>query len=217
MSNQTKTTILCFASYYKGDRLLKALKEDGCHTILLTEEKHAHEPWPWESIDEVFYMPNLHKQPDVTHAVSYLFRSRQIDQIMALDDFDVEVVAHLREHFRMAGLGDSLARHFRDKLAMRTQAKASGLRVPEFTGVFNYTKIRTYMDHVSPPYVLKPRGEASSMGIKKVNHPDELWPLLDQLGDRQSFHLLEKFIPGDVYHVDSLVDNGKVLFANASK
>lgn len=210
-------TILCFASYYKGDRLLQALKKAGCRTLLLTEEKHAQEPWPWDSIDEVFYMPNLHKQPDVTHAVSYLMRSRRIDQIMALDDFDVEVVAHLREHFRMPGMGDSLSRHFRDKLAMRKQARASGVNVPDFVGIFNYDEVRAFMAEVPPPYVLKPRGEASAMGIKKINHPDELWPLLDQLGDRQSFHLLEKYIPGDVYHVDSLLDNGKILFANASK
>ncbi|MCL4868170.1 MAG: ATP-grasp domain-containing protein [Anaerolineae bacterium] len=213
----SKTTILCFASYYKGDRLIQAVKEAGCHTILLTEEKHAHEPWPWQFIDEVFYMPNLYKQPDVIHAVSYLMRSRAIDQIIALDDFDVEVVAHLREHFRMPGLKDSLARHFRDKLAMRTQARATGIRVPDFIGIFNYDHIRAFMAEVAPPYVLKPRGEASAMGIKKINHPDELWPLLEQLGDRQSFHLLEKYIPGDVYHVDSLVDNGKVIFSSASK
>jgi biotin carboxylase len=217
MTDQPKTTILCFASYYKGDRLIQAVKAADCHTILLTEEKHAQDPWPWESIDEVFYMPNLYKQPDITHAVSYLMRSRAIDQILALDDFDVEVVAHLREHFRMPGLGDSLARHFRDKLAMRTQAKASGIRVPEFIGILNHDKVRQFMDRVSPPYVLKPRGEASSMGIKKINHPDELWPLLEPLGDRQSFHLLEKYIPGDVYHVDSLVDGGKVIFTSASK
>ena len=64
-------TILCFASYYKGYRLLQALKKSGCRTLLLTEEKHAQEPWPWDIIDEVVYMPKLQKQPDVTHAVSY--------------------------------------------------------------------------------------------------------------------------------------------------
>ncbi|MFO0822330.1 MAG: hypothetical protein U0792_04305 [Gemmataceae bacterium] len=35
--------------------------------------------------------------------------------------FDIEVAAHLREHFRMTGdgHGESIARLFRDKLAMR--------------------------------------------------------------------------------------------------
>ena len=55
------------------------------------------------------------------------------------------------------------------------------------------------------------------MGIKKVNAEDELWPILDELGDRQSYYVLERFLPGDVFHVDSIVWNKKVLFTVVSK
>jgi biotin carboxylase len=41
--------------------------------------------------------------------------------------------------------------------------------------------------------------------------------LLQQLGDKQSTYLLEKFVPGDVYHVDSVVSENEVLFSNVSK
>jgi biotin carboxylase len=137
--------------------------------------------------------------------------------IVALDDFDVETAAHLREHFRLPGIGDSLARNFRDKLAMRTTARNAGLLVPEFSGVFNYDDLRAFMERVSPPWLLKPRSEASSMGIKKINHADELWPILDSLGDQQSFFVMEQFVAGDVYHVDGLMNNSKVLFSMAHK
>jgi biotin carboxylase len=73
------------------------------------------------------------------------------------------------------------------------------------------------MARVSPPWLLKPRSEASAMGIMTINHPDELWPVLDQLGDAQSFHLLEQFLPGDVFHVDGLVNEGAVIFAEAHR
>ena len=73
------------------------------------------------------------------------------------------------------------------------------------------------MDRVSPPWLLKPRSEASSMGIKKIEHADEVWPILESLGDQQSFFLMEQFVPGDVYHVDGLVDDGEVLFSMAHK
>jgi biotin carboxylase len=69
------------------------------------------------------------------------------------------------------------------------------------------------MAEVPGPWLLKPRFEASAVGIKKINHPDELWPALDKLGDRQSYHLLERFIPGDIYHVDSIVSEREVVFA----
>jgi len=114
-------------------------------------------------------------------------------------------------------MGDTLARNFRDKLAMRTTARNAGLLVPEFSGVFNYNDLREFMARVSPPWLLKPRSEASSMGIKKINHADELWPILESLGDQQSFFVMEQFVTGDVYHVDGLVNNGKVLFSMAHK
>jgi len=210
-------TVLCLASYFKGAAFFEACKEAGLHVVLATTYKSKDEPWPRENIDEFFHMPDLSKRPDIIHAVAYLARNRHIDLIEALDDFDVETAAYLREHFRLPGMGDSLARNFRDKLAMRTTARFAGSLVPEFIGVFNYDDLNAFMARVSPPWLLKPRSEASSMGIKKINHADELWPILDSLGDQQSFFVMEQFIAGDVYHVDGLMNNGKVLFSMAHK
>lgn len=212
-------TILCLASYFKGGAFLEECKRLGCHTMLITSQDLEREAWPREAIDEFFVMPfaNLFRQPDISHAVSYLARTRKIDRIIALDDFDVETVADLREHLRMPGMGGSTARYFRDKLAMRVQARDEGIPVPEFVHVLNYDDLRGYMERVPGPWVLKPRSEASSMGIRKVNGADELWPILDELGDRQSFYVLEQFVPGDVFHVDSIVWNKKVLFTVCSK
>jgi biotin carboxylase len=209
--------ILCLSSYFKGAAFLQACKEAGLHVMLATNDRSQDEPWPHEHIDEFFHMPDLGKRPDIIHAVAYLARTRHIDLIVALDDFDVETAAHLREHFRLPGMGDSLARNFRDKLAMRTTARNAGLLVPEFTGVFNHDDLNNFMARVSPPWLLKPRSEASSMGIKKIHQADELWPVLDSLGDQQSFFVLEQFVAGDVFHVDGLMEAGKVLFSMAHK
>ena len=40
------------------------------------------------------------------------------------------------------GMGDTTARYFRDKLAMRVRANDRGMRVPDFVHVLNYDKIR---------------------------------------------------------------------------
>ena len=217
MADSRPITLLCLASYYKGSAFLQAAKRLGCRVLLLAKESFANEDWPRDSIDEVFFMPELSRRPDIVYAVSYLARGNAIDQIIALDDYDVETAAHLREHMRLPGMGDSLARHFRDKLAMRGQARSQGVLVPEFTGVFNYDQLRDFMGRVPPPWVLKPRSEASSMGIKRLENADQLWPLLESLGDQQSFFVLEQFVPGDVFHVDGLVDSGEVLFQAAHK
>lgn len=206
-------TILCLASYFKGATFLTAAKAIGCRVFLVTREKLADEPWPREAIDEVFLMPDLAKQPDITYAIAYLMRGLAIDQIVPLDDYDVLTAAALREHFRLPGLGVTHGRYFRDKLAMRTQARRVGLPVPEFTPIFNYDRLRAFMERVPPPWMLKPRAEAGAMGIKKVHSSEEVWRWLDKLGDEQSYFLLEQFVPGRVYHVDSIVSEGEVVLA----
>jgi biotin carboxylase len=208
----TTPTILCLASYFKGNAFMRACKTMGARVLLVTKEELAHERWARESIDELFLMPDLTVRPDIVHAVSYLARDRQIDRIVAMDDYDVETAAALREHLRTPGMGDTTARYFRDKLAMRVQARDSDLPVPDFVHVLNYDRLRDFMARVPPPWVFKPRSEAGSVGIKKVYNEEELWRTLDTLGDRQSYYLLEKFLPGAVYHVDSIISEREVLF-----
>ncbi|HET9985050.1 MAG TPA: hypothetical protein VFQ38_15730 [Longimicrobiales bacterium] len=210
-------TLLCIASYEKGADFLREAKRLGCRVLLLTTEKLGDADWPRESIDEVFLMPDLYDREAVTNGVSYLARTERIDRIVPLDEFDLEVAAHLREHLRLPGLGESATRYFRDKLAMRMRAHEAGIRVPEFIGIFNHDDVRAFLADVPGPWLLKPRTQASAIGIRKIERPDELWRALDELGDRQSHHLLERFLPGDVYHVDSIVAEGDVRFAEAHR
>lgn len=209
-------TLLCLTSEVKGAAFIRAAKRLGCRVLLLTREKFRDAEWPRESLDDLFFMPSLENVQHVINAVSYLARAQAIDQVVPLDDFEVETAGFLREHLRLPGMGVSLARHFRDKLAMRTVAAAAGVRVPAFTGVFTHDRLRAFMDRVPAPWLLKPRAEASAMGIKKLRGPDELWPALETLGDKQSHFVLEQFLPGDVFHVDGLVWDGELRFAAAS-
>lgn len=210
-------TFLCLASDYKGLPFLQEAKRQRCHVILLVAEEFGNADWPWECVDEIFQIPDLSKKPDLLYAVSYLLRSRRVDRIVALDDFDVEVAADLREHLRLAGMGHSVARHFRDKLAMRVTAQANGLKVPAFSPILNYDQLRHFLQTVPPPWVLKPRSEAGAVGIRKLHDAESVWRTLDELGDKQSFYLLEQFVVGDVFHVDSVIWNGELAFAQTSQ
>lgn len=217
MSDSSPMTILCMTSYEKGQEFLRQAKRQGWHVILLTKEELKDADWPRDYIDEIFLMPDLTIRQHVINAVSYLARSNDIQRLVALDEFDVEMAATLREHLRVPGMGETTSRYFRDKLAMRMRAQHKGIRVPEFCPVINYDKLREYMNRVPAPWMLKPRWSASAIGIKKVHDSEELWRLLDQLGDEQSNYVLEQFVPGEVFHVDSIVEDKKVLFAAANK
>jgi biotin carboxylase len=210
-------TILCMSSYEKGQEFIREAKRQGWHVIFMTNEELRHADWPRDCIDEFFVMPTLTVRDHMINAVSYLARANPISRLVALDEFDLEMAAVLREHLRLPGLGESTTRYFRDKLAMRLQAATRDVRVPEFSPIFDYDGLRSYLARVPGPWVLKPRSSASAIGIRKIRQPDEIWPLLDHLGDEQSHYLVEQFVPGEVYHVDSIVADRQVQFAVASQ
>ncbi len=210
-------TVLFITAEHKGDEMMVAAKEAGCTVLLLTEDKRKEDGWPHDHLDEIFYMPDLAKYQDVINAVSYLCRDRHIERIFPTDEFEMEVAAMLREHLRLGGMGTTVTRNFRDKLAMRQLTRDAGMTVPEFIGVKNYDDMREFMGRVPLPWVLKPRSEAGAMGIRKIDDAEQVWRALDELGDAQSLYLVEQFVPGDVYHVDSLWVNGEVVFVSAQK
>lgn len=214
-------TVLCIASYEKGHAFLRESKRQGCRVFLITSlSLRETARWPAESIDEIFYMPDQEKcwnRADTLLAVSHLARSQAIDVVVPLDDFDLEMAAALREHLRVPGMGETTTRYFRDKLAMRMKALEAGLHAPEFVHLLNDAKIRRFTETVPPPWVLKPRMLAGAIGIRKVENAAQLHSMDDALGDQRSFYLVERFIPGDVYHVDSIVYQGEVLFATPSR
>lgn len=214
-------TLLCLASYEKGHDFLREAKRQGCRVFLITSQSLQHTAqWPRESIDDVFYMPDQDKtwnRNDTLLAISHLARTEAIDRVVALDDFDLEMAAALREHLRIPGMGETTTRYFRDKLAMRMQAIDAGLQVPEFVHLLNDGKVRQFTGRVPPPWVLKPRMMAGAIGIQVLQSAEELVAADAALGDQRSFFLVERFVAGDVCHVDSIVYENQIVFAVASQ
>lgn len=214
-------TFLCISCYFKGVDFLRACKEAGNTVFLVTNKKLENHAWPRESIDEFFFMEDDANTPEnfgkLAGGLAWLLRSRKVDRIVALDDFDVEKAAYLREEFRIPGMGQTTARLFRDKLAMRQKAAEENIPVPPFSPLFNDEAINKFVAAIPAPWVVKPRAEASATGIRKVHNAEELWRVVHELGDKRHQYLVEQFKPGDVYHADALSVDGKLIFCRISR
>jgi hypothetical protein len=210
-------TFLCIATYRKGDEFLRQCRREGCRVLLLTDEKLGDSDWPRDAIDGFYYVRRDMPEAQIRTGAAYLARTERLDRIVALDDFDVETAAMLREYLGVPGMGQTRARGFRDKLAMRTRARAAAIPCPEFVHALNHQAIADWTQRIPPPWVLKPRSQAAAIGIRKLASHDELWRTLEQLGDAQADYVLEQFVPGDVYHVDSISFEGRIRFAMASR
>jgi len=209
-------TVLCIATYHKGDEFLRECRRQDCRVLLLTEEKLRGADWPREAIDEFYYLRRDMPEADIRKGAAHVARNERIDRIVALDDFDVELAAMLREYLYVPGMGQTTARAFRDKLAMRRRARAAAIPCPDFVPAVNLSAIRDWTACVPPPWILKPRSQAAAIGLRKLGSAPELSSAIDALGDAHADYLLEVFVPGDVYHVDSIVVDRQVVFSVAS-
>jgi biotin carboxylase len=181
------------------------------------------EDWPRECLDDLIAVPNDAGPPLFIDLVAFLSRKGKPDRIIALEEFDVVTAALMREHLCLPGMSSSRAKVFRDKLSMAVYSKRGGIDVPDFVPLLNPDEVKTYMETVPGPWIIKPRSDVSAIGIRKVEQPEEVWRAMDDMNEREnlreraSYYVLARFIPGEVFHVDSVVNEGKVVFAGVNQ
>ncbi len=215
--------IAIIASDYKGGEFIEECQNAGWHVTLVTRKKLLDEPWPWTAIDDTRTVENDAGVLDYVRAVTNLAGSRKIDKVVGLDEFDVLTAAMAREHLNLPGMSRSFALRFRDKYAMRNIAASAGIPCPDYTGAFNAEEVNHYLSSVPGPWIVKPRNEVSAFGIRKCETAEDVWRVLMDLDNRNTWRdhpsqfLIERFIEGRVYHVDSVVADGKVLACGVSQ
>lgn len=218
-----KKHIVCIASEHKGNEFLDEAQNAGWHVTLVTRKKLLDEPWVWTALNDVKTVEDNASPAEYMRAITNVAGARKIDRVVGLDEFDVTTAARTREHLQLGGMTSSHALRFRDKLSMRNIAHAAGIPCPQFTGVFNKDDIEQFLDRVPAPWIVKPRFEVSAFGIRKCETKEQVWDVLHDLDNRNNWRdhpsqfVLEQFIVGNVFHVDSIVENGKVLAAGVSK
>lgn len=212
---------LCISCEFKGVDFIKTCHDAGNKVFLVTAQNTKNAGWPLESIEEIFYMQEddgrLWNAEDLKTGTAHLIRTQGIDRIVSLDDYDVSKAAMLREEFRIPGMGQTTSRYFTDKLAMRMKAAEAGIPVPAFAPLFNDQDINHFFHNVPGPWIVKPRSDAGTIGIRKILDPESFWRFSSEIGDKRFEYLVEAFKPGDVYHVDSLSVHGEILFSRASQ
>lgn len=215
--------IVCLATYFKGADFIRECKAHGCHVVLVTKEKTLREDWPRESLDDLIAVPNDAGPALFIDLLAFLARNRRIDRVVALEEFDVVTAALMREHLCLPGLSSSGAKVFRDKLSMAVHSRRAGINVPDFVPLVNREEVADFMERVPAPWIIKPRSDVSAIGVRRVSEAAEVMRTMDEMNERAnlreraSYYLLARFVAGEVFHVDSVVNDGKVVFAGANQ
>ncbi|MEZ5343994.1 MAG: ATP-grasp domain-containing protein [Pyrinomonadaceae bacterium] len=213
-----KKHIVCIASEFKGNEFLEESQKAGWRVTLLTREDLSYSDWAWESLNELRTVSPGATEDDYLREIINIAVHQRIDHVVGLDEFDVLPAARAREYLQIfRGMSRSHALRFRDKLTMRSIASGAGIPCPEFTGIFNSDDVNNYLDTARAPWIIKPRTEVSAFGIRKCETKERAWEVLNELENRETWRdhpskfLIERFLEGNVYHVDSVISDGKVV------
>ncbi|MBA0882484.1 ATP-grasp domain-containing protein [Flavobacterium undicola] len=131
------------------------------------------------------------------------------------DEANIELVARLREDFKIFGMKTKEAAFFRDKMEMKLKIANSGLRVPKNcylnqnsdTDYYNHLK-----DKLGDKIIIKPINSAASNGVFLVSSYEDFKLFFNSLYSKDYTYEAEEFISGRMYHVDTVIFQRKVYF-----
>ncbi len=125
-------------------------------------------------------------------------------------DMAMRSVAYVAEKLGLPGIGYECAKLFTDKYAMRMKSEELGLPSIKCATVESYEEAEEFFSSLQSSVILKPVDNQGSRGVCRA---DDTAQLRDAFSEAQKYSasghvIIEQFIEGDEYEVDSIVIDG---------
>lgn len=136
-------------------------------------------------------------------------------RIVPHSEYDLIRAARLREYFGLPGQNVKSAVAYRDKVHMKELLRKAGISVADFRRLESPLDLYLFALDKGFPVIVKPVDAGGARRIQVLHDMDELKTFLAQGLPQDS--MVEKFVEGDMYHADGVVQNGRLLFSCVSR
>jgi biotin carboxylase len=163
--------------------------------------------WPVFSDEELLHVVNLEKAAHPHRAIA----------LVCCDELNVDAVGRVRLRADLRGPYDEELTPFRDKRIMKEILREHNIRVPKFLSFDAEEYLRgampyqTIVEALGTPFVIKPVDAAGSIGFKIIETENDLSSYCSERTFECELEV-EEFIDGMLYHVDTLVRDGRPIF-----
>ena len=215
-SRPTPRTLLVIGSGREAYRgyALRAMKETASRILLLTDTEPT---WERSCVARVV-VADLDQPEAVATRIARLHAEDPIGGIFTYVETRVELAALIAERLGLRYFSRADAHALRNKARMRSRLAAAGVPCPPFRSFSG--DLQRDLQHVGLPAVLKPIAGYSSIDVVKIESPSDVPALQDRLQKANGSpdaslgtgYLVESFIPGGEWSVESLVQDGRVVF-----
>lgn len=164
---------------------------------------------PTEASDNTTLAARVESEAELWQRARAHAAARSVDHLVCLAEQHLLAAAAIRDDHGIPGPGLEATLPFRDKAVMKDRVRDS-VPTPRYA-IASDDNARDLLDRHHAA-VLKPRRGAGSVDIMRVDSPLDL--AADNFRDDLMF---EEWIEGDIVHIDSVVNNGRVLAATVGR
>jgi hypothetical protein len=152
----------------------------------------------------------------LTDLIRTLMTRHRVTQVLTISEQDLTLVVSARNALGFPGLDTATATLFRDKIAMKTALRNSGIDLPAYCEGADDMSVRDlFLQHKK--LVAKPRDGYGSQDTAVLKSSLDVDNFLATPSQQRSGYLVEAFVKGDVYHLDAVVRHGEILFSSLGK
>ncbi len=202
-------------SFYQDAQGRKFLPADRYAVRLVTTLEKASEAVGPE-LESVVAVPR-YDEPALADAVRFQasFGGTRPVRLVAVTERILLLAAQLREELGIPGQSVDETLLFRDKIMMKEHLRDRGIRVPEFAPFSVAAAVDLLRTHGR--VVAKPRLGAGAVDVTILTTAGEVGGFAESFRDRLEEFEVEQFIDGELFHVDSVVQDAKVVVAVAAR
>ncbi|MFF6780671.1 ATP-grasp domain-containing protein [Streptomyces sp. NPDC012510] len=140
-----------------------------------------------------------------------------ISRVMAIHERAVLFAAELRSRYGLDGIDVETANRFRDKVAMKRAVVAAGAaQVPDFAPLDSLEDL-VAIDWTVGKWVVKSRWGLGASEVHVVDSWEAARQVCLKLDLGGSQYEIERFVEGEIYHCDAIVQDGEVSFVNVGR
>ncbi|MDR3490825.1 MAG: ATP-grasp domain-containing protein [Gammaproteobacteria bacterium] len=138
-------------------------------------------------------------------------------KIICTDEFNLLHAGHLRKKYNLSGNTDLDMIAFRDKVKMKDILKDAGVRVPRFQFLKAEDSFVGLSNAIGLPFVIKPIDSCGSFGVYIIKNEADYLKFYNESENATTKFEVEEYIEGNLYHVDSCMQNNKITFISANE
>ncbi|RAS69722.1 carbamoyl-phosphate synthase L subunit-like protein [Lentzea atacamensis] len=151
--------------------------------------------------------------------IGELAKELEISAVLLTAEIDVLRAARLREELDLPGQRLASATAYRDKHVMKRCAAAAGVPVAAMRPLAHADDLVAFVAEQGFPVVVKRIAGAAAMGMHELRSQEALTELISSWPDGLPPEplLAERWVEGDLFHVDGVMRSGEVLLSWPSR